>query len=153
VQAPCPTNSQQWRGRSNAAGQVTFPTSALQAVTTVKTAGREGDLIGDSQPEDNGGWTVELLPRDSSESAPPPVKLIDGRSGRAIANAPVRMVFQTDAGGWDSVSTATNALGYVFVPFRVVVAAAEHTWVLVPGYRRAQLDFGWARRKTKLDKL
>jgi hypothetical protein len=153
VQAPCPTNGQEWAGRSNAAGQVVVPTSAVQAVTSVRTPGHEGDLIGDSEPADGGGWTVELFPRDSSESAPHPIKMIDGPSGRAIANAPVRIEFRTDAGRWDSVKTTTNALGYVFVPFRVVVAAAEQTWVVVPGYQRAQLDFAWARRKTKLDRL
>jgi hypothetical protein len=124
VQAPCPTNGQQWSGRSNAAGQVMFPTSALQAVTAVKTPDHEGDLIGDSEPANGGGWTAELFPRDSSGSAPHPVKLIDGRSGRPIANAPARMEFRTDAGKWDSVKIATNALGYIFVPFEVVVAAA-----------------------------
>jgi hypothetical protein len=153
VQAPCPTNGQEWAGRSDASGQVVIPTSAVQAVTAVKTPGHEGDLIGDSEPADGGGWTTVLFPRDSSGSAPRPVKLIDGRSGRPIANVAVRVEFQTDAGKRDSVKTATNALGYIFVPFEVVVAAAEHTWVVVPAYRRTQLDFAWARRKTKLDRL
>jgi hypothetical protein len=153
VQAPCPTNGQEWAGRSDAAAQVVVPTSAVQAVTAIKTAGYVGDLIGDSEPAGDGGWIVELLPQDSSESAPRPIKLIDRGSGRAIANTPVRVEFQTDAGKWDSVKTATNALGYIFVPFNVVVAAAEHTWVVVPGYGRTHLDFAWARRRTKLDRL
>jgi hypothetical protein len=153
VQAPCPTNGQAWTGRSDAAGQVVVPTSAVQAVTSVRTPGREGDLIGDSESAGRGGWIAELFPRDSGESAPHPIKLIDGRSGRPIVNAPVRVEFQTDAGTWDSVKTATNALGYIFVPFNVVVAAAEHTWVVVPGYGRTHLDFAWARRRTKLDRL
>jgi hypothetical protein len=152
VQAPCPTNGQGWAGRSDASGQVVVPTSAVQAVTAVKTPGHEGDLIGDSEPADGGGWTVELFPQDSSGTAPRPIKLI-ARNGRPIVNAPVRVEFQTDAGKWDSVKTATNGLGYIFVPFNVVVVAAEHTWVVVPGYGRTQLDFAWARRRTKLNRL
>ena len=40
-------------------------------------------------------------------------------------------------------------LGYIFIPFEV---PAENTWVVVPGYRRARLDFAYTRRKTKLER-
>jgi hypothetical protein len=153
VQAPCPTNGKEWRGRSDAAGQVMIPTSTLQAVTSITTPGHHGDLIEDSEPADSGGWVAELFPRDYAESDTHPVKLIDSRSNKAIVDAPVLVEFRTNAGKLDSLRTATNALGYIFVPFRVVALAAEHTWVVVPGYRRAGLDFAWARRKTKLERL
>jgi len=152
VQAPCPTTGRRWTGRTDAIGQVDLPTSALQAVTVVKTPGYEGDLIGESEPAEGEGWNAELFPRDSSDSAPRPIKLIDGRSGRPIADVPVRVEFSTKEGSPDSVSTTSNGLGYVFVPFRVVLAAPEQTWVVVPGYRRTRLDFAWAWHKTKLDR-
>jgi hypothetical protein len=153
VQPPCPTNSQQWTGRSDASGQVVIPKTALQAVTTVKTPGHDGDLIEDSEPAGDGGWAAELFPRDTSDTAPRPIKLIDARNGKAIAKAPVRMEFRATDGRWDSVTTTSNELGYVFVPFRVVMTAAEQSWVVVPGYRRTQVDFAWARRRTTLQRL
>jgi hypothetical protein len=152
VQAPCPTNGRQWRGRSNAAGQVVIPKKALQPVTSIKASGYDGDLIEDSEFRGDGGWTAELFPRDTSDSPPRPIKLIDGRSGKPIANAPVRVEFTTKDARQDSVTRATNALGYVFVPDRVVLEAAERSWVVVPGYRRTQLDFAWTRRRTRLER-
>jgi hypothetical protein len=116
------------------------------------TPSYEGDLIGDSAPAEGGEWTAELFPRDPGDSPPRPIKLIDGGSGRAIADLPVRLEFNTKEGSPDSVTTTTNALGYVLVPFRVVLTAPEQTWVMVPGYRKTRLDFAWARRKTKLDR-
>jgi hypothetical protein len=47
---------------------VDLPTSALQAVTIVKTPGYEGDLIRDFEPA-GGEWTAELFLRDSGDSA------------------------------------------------------------------------------------
>jgi len=153
IQAPCPTNMRQWTGRTDAAGDVVFPTRILQPVTTIKAPSSEGDLIGDSEPGDSGRWVAELFARDTTGSPARPIKLIDSRSHKAISNLPVRLEYRTDGGRWDSFRTMTNPLGYVFVPFEVVARAAEQTWVVVPGYRRTHLDFTWARHRTMLQRL
>jgi hypothetical protein len=150
MRAPCPTNGRTWRGRADSAGRVRIPTTVLQATVSLRTPGHFGDLVADSEPDGAGGWIAELFPDDSASTAPHAIKLIDARSGRAIANARVRLDFRARAGGRESRQAVSNSLGYIVVPLEVVARSAEDTWVTVPGYRRTRLDFAWARHRTRL---
>ncbi len=149
--APCPTGNRSWQGRTGPDGQVTIPTGVLQASSSVRAAGEEGDPIEDSEPESSGVWLTPLFPPDSGLAARP-ILLIDGGSGRPIANAQLEIEYRSPDGRSGRMAGATNALGYLFVPFAVIARAAESCWVVVPGYRRTRLDFGWAGRRTLLQR-
>ena len=149
VTRPCPTNGMEWRGASDGDGYVVIPTRVLQFETSVGTKRHFGDLVEDSAPDGNGGWVVELTPQPADkEYYQREFKLIDARTNRAIANTPARVEFQeSDTSGiW---STTTSPLGYIFVPFEMPV---ENTWIVLPGYRRTQLRFAYAERKTKVER-
>ncbi len=148
VRAPCPTASRSWQGRTDAGGRVTIPTNVLQASSSVTAAGEEGDPIEDSEPESSGVWLTPLFPPDSG-LAPHPILLIDDTGGRPVANAQVDIDYRAGPRS-GRMASRTNALGYLLVPFEVVARASDSTWVIVPGYRRTQLDFAWARRRTVL---
>jgi hypothetical protein len=62
VTTPCPTNSKDWNGKSNAQGIVNIPKSFLQKSTTVwtKTYPNGTDLIAQAKKGANGVWTVKL---------------------------------------------------------------------------------------------
>jgi hypothetical protein len=152
IQAPCPTNDKQWAGKSDANGQVAIPTGILQRNTTIRTPAHEGkDLVRDSEKDADGVWVVELYPNhvaDSSELGLRPIKLVDARSNRPLADISVRIAF----GETESIEGKTNSLGYIFLPFEKALPALENTWVTVPGYRRAKIDFGGVNYRTKLER-
>jgi hypothetical protein len=151
--APCRTGDRKWNGRSDSDGYVVIPTTALQVVTSIRTAASYGDLIEDSAPDGAGGWVAELLPRDTSDTeGPQPIKLIDRRSGKPIANAIVRIEYRSGETRLESMMSSSNGLGYMFVPIAIVEASLENCWIVVPGYRRAHVDFGWAGRKMELER-
>jgi hypothetical protein len=153
IQPPCPTNTKQWRGNTDAAGLVLVPTRVLQRSTTVRTPAGEGDLIGDAEPRDSGQWIAELFARDSTGKEGNPIKLLDGRSRKAIASRRAELQYQTADGQWDTVTATSNSLGYIFVPLEVVARAEDRAWVVVQGYRKTHVDFAWTRRKTLLGRL
>lgn len=152
--APCDRNDREWKGASDAHGVIRIPKSILQLDASVETPACYGDLIEDSAPAADGRWVAELLPRDPADTpGPHPLKLIDARTGAPIADSSVRFDFGAGRQGPRTFESRTNALGYVFVPFEVVVAGDPgRVWLEVPGYRRALADFAWARRKTRLER-
>ena len=44
-QPPCPTNGKEWKGRTDAAGYVTIPRTAIQVVANISTSRHSADLI------------------------------------------------------------------------------------------------------------
>jgi hypothetical protein len=152
-QAPCPTNDKHWNGKADANGYVVIPTGILQQVTTITTPSHKDgkDLIRDSEKDADGAWVVELYPNhvsDSSELGLRPIKLVDARSDRPLANIAVRIAF----GETESFEGKTNSLGYIFLPFEKALPALENTWVIVPDYRRTKIDFGGVNYRTKLER-
>ena len=152
IKAPCPTDGKQWKGASDANGHVVIPKSALNSVATIKSVAYQGDLLNDATPGAKGEWNVELFSEESGDPGPHPLKLIDASTHAAIANAKVRIETRHAGGATDTVSVTTNALGWLFVPFRVVTKDAENSWLVVPAYQPARIDFSWARRKMLLDR-
>lgn len=150
TRAPCPTGATEWRGRSDAAGRVSVPRSAMQPVTSIATPDHDGDLVEDSEPAAGGAWVAALLPRDTGGLAPHPIRLVDRRTQRPIANMPVRIEYRGRDGRAGTLLTRSGPLGYVFVPFVLVAQAGDDVWAVVPGYRRAKLDFAYERRRTEL---
>jgi hypothetical protein len=153
VRAPCPTNDKQWKGKADANGYIIIPTGILQQVTTITTPSHKDgkDLVRDSEKGADGAWVVELYSNhvsDSSELGMRPFKLIDARSNRPLADILVRIAF----GETESFEGKTNSLGYIFLPFEKALPALENTWVTVPGYRRAKIDFGGVNYRTKLER-
>jgi hypothetical protein len=150
IKAPCPTDGKSWKGKTDANGRLTIPKSALNATANLKSATYSGDLVTDATPDASGDWTVELFPEEQGDPGPHPLKLIDARTHRVVANAAVRIETRGTSGQRDTVSARSNALGYVLVPFIVVAKGADNSWLVAPGYKDAHIDFAWTRRKMYL---
>lgn len=154
IRAPCPTNTRIWKGKSDTEGFVQIPTSEIQSSTQIETGSLTGDLIGDSEAASDTVWIAELLPLESTYTDPPgpprPLRLIDGTTGKAVADADAS--FEVRRGGESQVlfKTRTNDFGYVFLPNDLPEAALEDTWVLVTGYRATHVDFAWAAHRIRL---
>jgi hypothetical protein len=150
VRAPCPTDSREWTGSSDASGRITIPTTVLNASVNLTSGVYHGDLASDASPGEHGAWALELFPDDSSNQPAHPLKLTDARTHEAIANTPVRI--ESRIGGNTFVNATTNALGYVFVPFAVMAKGEDNCWIVAPGYRDAHVDFAWVRHKMLLER-
>ena len=152
IRAPCPTNARRWGGRSDATGYVVVPTSIIQQATTISAGRASGDLVQDSEPGPGGAWVAELMPEDTTELSPRPLKLVDARSGRPLAHVRARLQYPGAGGRPAELRLTTNALGWILVPFEVVARGADNTYVEVPGYRRTHVDYSWVHRRTELKK-
>ncbi len=150
IKAPCPTHGNSWKGRSDASGIVVIPKGALNTTARLRGAAHQGDLIEDVEPNASGGWTAELFPEERADPPPHPLKLVDARTHRPIANATVRIEARAPGVPVEEASATTNALGYILVPSLVFEKSPEHSWLVTPGYRDAHIDFAYARRKTLL---
>jgi hypothetical protein len=150
IKAPCPTDAKQWKGTSDANGRVTIPRSALNTTANIKTAGYDGDLVGDATSDATGVWSVDLFSDGCADKCPHPLKLHDARSHEPIANALVLIEVRGDT-THEVASATSNALGYVFVPFVIMAKGVEDSWVIVEGYRDAKIDFAAARQKILLE--
>jgi hypothetical protein len=162
TQPPCGTMSAEWKGRTDTAGYVDVPTRTFQAVTDIKASGHEMVLIDEAERLPDGTWTIELVADEVFD--PPgesmradhwpgyrPVKLIDGSSGRPIANTAVHVV----SGRTVSFDLKTNGLGYLLLPNDKVqrLGDLEKTWVTVAGFRRAKIGVGETQRRAILRRL
>jgi hypothetical protein len=66
IAAPCPTNGKEWKGRTDAAGYVTIPRSAIQLATNISTRTHSADLIAKAKRSGRNGWVVEMTSPDST---------------------------------------------------------------------------------------
>jgi hypothetical protein len=151
--APCPTETVTWSGRSDARGYVAIPRVLVNVNTSVATPFHNGELTDETPQDDDGDRVVELLPTSLDSGGPldlglKPIKLVDRRSGKALASLRVRIDFRAT----DSLQLTTNALGYVFVPGEKVLQALEGATVNAPGYRSRKLDFGGVHVVTPLER-
>jgi hypothetical protein len=149
IRAPCPTDGKEWKGSSDSNGRVTIPRSALNTTANIKTAGYDGDLVGDATSDAKGEWSVELFSDACADLCAHPIKLRDARSHEPIANALVLIEIRSTT-AHDVASATSNALGYVFVPFVIMAKGTEDSWVIVDGYRDAKIDFAASHRKIQM---
>jgi hypothetical protein len=130
-------------------------------ITTITAAAYNTVPLDDAMRGANGTWIVELV--SDTVLSPPgekvrddfwpgywPIKLIDGSTGRPIANASVYV----RSGKSMRFDVKTNARGYVFVPNDKIIRLGdiEHTSVSVAGFRRKKVGDGEANRKITLEK-
>jgi hypothetical protein len=157
IQAPCPTDTRRWNGRTDGEGSVMAPVDALQVMTSIGTPAHRADMIADSYEAEDGAWIVEMFPRERPaelEFHPLDLKLIDGASRRPIADTPVRIAFD----GTGSYDGTTNSLGYVFVPVEVRLGdwpcapVPDFALIIVAGYHTVQTDFAPANRKVLMER-
>lgn len=151
--SPCDTGAVTWKGKSDANGYVIVPHETIKQVTSVQTSSHKGELEQDSERDRSGAQLVELFSRELDSGGPMDLgfshfKMIDARTGQAIANAPVRIEF----GRGEKLELRTNSLGYIFVPMGSAMAVLENTWATIPGYRRKKLDYGGVFHKTRMEK-
>lgn len=164
-QAPCPTNGQTWSGRSDGSGVLVIPPSAIQFNTYVKVEGRRtAKLPEDAMKEASRIHPIELYPdwlEDEQHEWTRGYKLLDARSGKVLANTPVRVEFPgndwpAQHGGITSLELKANPLGYVFFSFlrkpepkqgQTLPDAPLADWmtpeasVIVSGFRKAKLNY------------
>ena len=164
-QAPCPSNGQTWSGRSDDAGVITIPRSAIQFDTYVRTNDhRSVKLPDDATNGSSDTRQIELYPEwlySEQYDWTRGYKLVDARSGKVLANTPVRIVFPANDwpaqhGGINSLDVKTNPLGYVFFSFlrkpepkygQTLLPApladwvTPEVWAAVSGYQKAKLNY------------
>lgn len=161
---PCPANGQTWSGRSDSAGVVIIPRSAMQVNTYVDTKDYRGARLGDEDQASSQTRDIELYPESlySLENDwTRGYKLVDARTGKVLANIAVRIEFPNDDwpgrhGGISGLELKTNPLGYVFFSFlrkpdpkpgETLPEAPLADWmtpeasVVVPGYGKAKLNY------------
>jgi hypothetical protein len=147
--APCPTNGKHWGGRSDANGYVVIPTDVLQQSTRISTPAHRGgkDLISGSEEDIDGVWVVELIPNRVRDTWPYSyrLKLVDAENNSPLINTQVDISFAEG----ESFEGKTNSLGYIFFP---VARAGMDGWVVVAGYKRTDINWGWVNYKLKLEK-
>jgi hypothetical protein len=151
IKAPCPTDGSQWNGRSDANGYVIIPTNIFRQNTDISTPAYRGgkDLIGGSEQDIDGGWVIELIPNRTFDSSGPylyRLKLVDAESNRPLINTQVAVSFNEG----ESFEGKTNLLGYIFFPLREMKGWDE--WVVVTGYKRTKINWGWVNYKMKLER-
>ena len=164
-QAPCPTNGATWSDRSDGSGMLMIPRSAIQVDTYVKTTDhRSVKLAEDATKDPSHIHQIELYPEwlySEQYDWTRGYKLVDARTGKVLANTPVRIEFPANDwpaqhGGISSRKVKTNPLGYVFFSFlrkpepkqgQTLPSApladwmTPVAWVSISGYRKARLDF------------
>ena len=136
--APCPSNANQSRLRSDANGYVLIPANILNVSTHISAPGyqRETDLIGGAEENIHGVWVVELIPNHTSDRSGPhldSLKLIDAQSNKPLINRSVHFSFANGEG----FKGKTNSLGYIFFPIDKTKIEGS---VAVSGYRRKEFD-------------
>lgn len=164
-QSPCPQNSQTWSGRSDEFGALTIPPSATQFHIYVQPKDhRLSKLAVDAITGSSDIYPIELYPEwlfNEQHEWTRGYKLVDARSGRALANILVHIEFPgndwtAQNGGVTHLDVRTNSLGYVFFSFlrkpeakekQTLPSAPLADWmtpeasVVVFGYRKAKLNY------------
>lgn len=138
IRAPCPSNANKSRVRSDANGYVVIRTDILNVSTHISAPGyrKETDLIGGAEEDSHGFWFVGLIPNHTSDGLGPRLdclKLIDAQSNKPLANRRVYLSFDKSV----ALKAKTNSLGYVFFPVDKSKAVGS---VVVNGYRRTEFD-------------
>ena len=165
AKAPCPTNGTTWLGRSDDIDVATIPSSALRFETYVEAKDHRLIKLADDVTKDSSHiYKIDLYPEwldDAQHGWTRGYKLLDARSGKALANTPVRIEFPANDwpgqhGGISSLRLKTNLLGYVFFSFlrkseekpgQTLPSAPPADWmtpegrVIVSGYREAKLNY------------
>jgi hypothetical protein len=137
ISAPCPSDVVEWRGRTDAAGDLLVPARFVSATTDIGTRMHEQQSVPAAATP--GANVLALVPRDVPSDDPlasglTPLKLVDSRTGRPIANARVTL-----AAGATRLEFRSNALGYVFFDEEMLFPPSEWPRVSVPGYRTGLL--------------
>ena len=144
IRAPCPSDAASWEGRTDADGRVAVPAEVIRSMRKVGAAGLRGDLDADSGLQVGAG-IVELLPARRNAAQTLYRKLVDANTGKAIANAPVRIEYRA-VGEWQPASrplirqSRSNALGYVALPRDVPEGAKDDVRMSVAGFRPGRLN-------------
>jgi hypothetical protein len=162
--SPCPTSGQTWSGQSDNSGALIIPRSAIQTETYVRTKDYRSVRLPEPMKYTSRVHQIELHPEwlyGQQYDWTRGYKLVDARSGKVLARAPVRIEFPPDDwpaqhGGIGSLEVKTNPRGYIFFSFlRKPEEIQEQTlpavpqadwvtpvaWVAVSGYRRAKLNY------------
>jgi hypothetical protein len=95
----------------------------------------------------DGSWVVGLIPNHTLGAWPSSyrLKLVDAESNRPLINTQAG-VSLAEAERFEG---KTNSLGYIFSP---VGKAGINGWVVVAGYKRTAINWGWVNYEIKLEK-
>ena len=134
--------AESWQGRTNAAGVLDIPHSALPGDCRVEATSFTSSYIHDAclQPLESAGlhWQIDLFPErleKEGDFSTDGLKLLDGSTGKPLAKVPVRIDFLVG----ETLRATTNSRGFVF--FGREKTFGRNAWVTAPGYRRKTLDF------------
>jgi len=148
--SPCPTNGIAWKSMADDAGKIHVPHNVFQWSMSVTAGEHYGDLAKDAYENPNGGWVLDMLLHDTADVSRLPIKLVDARSGRPVANQKVHIDYRTPLFDRDTMTLTSSGLGYIFVPSIGVTGSFEDVWVVAPGYRRTRIDLDDPHQTTQL---
>lgn len=151
-QARCAPDGSMWRGRSDAAGRVVIPKQIIKMLATTEVDAYMDDLLDNATLEKNGNWILELTPKDSSGSAPYPLKLFDEKTREPFVNQRVTMEFSDMHDTKHTVPLTTNSFGYVFIQPQIV-SIGKHVSLKIPHYHIEFVRFADAHRNVYFDHL
>jgi len=152
VKARCAPDGSMWRGRSDVAGRVVIPKRIIDMMGTTEVDAYADDLLDNATLEKNGEWILEMTPKDSSGSAPFPLKLFDEKSREPFVNQRATLEFSDMHDARHSVPLTTNAFGYVFIQPQIATIG-KHAWVKISHYEIEFVDFTDAHRDLYFSRL
>ena len=149
--ARCAPDGSMWRGRSDASGRVVIPKQIIGMLATAEVNAYVDDLLDNATLEKNGEWILELTPKDSSGSAPFPLKLFDESTREPFVNQRVTLEFSDMHDTKHNVSLTTNSFGYVFIQPQIA-AIGKHASLKIPHYDIEFVHFADAHRNVYFDR-
>ncbi len=157
IMAPCPTEEQEWTGKSDDQGVVSFPSGMINVNTHITAAGyRSGRNLGsDGEKISYTDRILELDPDSKTDNRERRFKLIDSQSKKSLANVSMWITNNQNCkpphcSGY-IFSGNTNSIGNIYFPISLVTSKGA-TWVFVDGYKPAKAPVGLSNFEVILEK-
>lgn len=132
--APCPSEAEDWRGRSDARGRIAIPAGKLfrETYLSIETYAQHSVEAARETAE---GPTLDLVPNGMASSTKP-LQLLDAATG-----APLSLVIVGVGNARRSTELVTSPVGYLFIDHEYIYTADTAVVVFSPqGYRSVRLD-------------
>lgn len=137
VRAPCPTESRDWQGQTDADGWVHIPSAVFNQVTHLQAEGYGArNLMREAVLVEAGIWKVSLDPQGRLDNHERPLRLFDTRDRQPLSGIDIWITESRTCRPPDcrhySFHGTTNDLGYVYYPLSAIT---KNSWIHARGYQ------------------
>jgi hypothetical protein len=133
--APCPSTTEDWRGRSDSRGRVAIPRAKLFRQTALTVSAYAEQMV-ETARETTASLLLDLVPNGMNQGTRP-LQLLDATTG-----APLALVVVGVGNGRRSTELVTSPVGYLFIDEDYIYSADAAVATLSPqGYRAERVDF------------